>query len=169
MAGEKEQFRFAETNRILLEQVIAPAARAGSILEIGCGEGHQSEHLLRLCQRLTGVDVVATAVERARARLPDRARAEFLVGDLHSQPWTAERGQFDVVTAFEVIYYYKDIPEALAAMSSLGRACMITYHRPAVPLLEGPLRALPIAGRATITFGDTEWRAAWWFSGASRT
>jgi SAM-dependent methyltransferase len=161
MASPKEQARFVETDRILREVLIAPEEKVGSILEIGCGEGHQSEYLARRCARLTGLDVVSTAVERARIRVP---AADLIVGDLYAQPWAQDRGRFDIVTAFEVIYYFRDIPGALATMSRLGRACMITYYRPAAPLVEHPLRAIPLAGRASFSFAGTEWRAAWWRS-----
>jgi len=162
MASEKEQFRFVETNRILRERLLAPATKVGSILEIGCGEGHQSAHLAQLCDRLTGIDVAAAAVERARARLPG---AELLVGPLHAQPWAGERARFDLVTGFEVVYLCEDVPATLAAMSRLGRACAVSYYASAAPLMEAPLRAMPVAGRASFAFGGTEWHAAWWRPG----
>ena len=161
MTSRREQHRFSETNRILLTQVIAPATKVGSILEIGCGEGHQSEHLRLLCDRLTGIDVVGSAIARARVRVPD---AELILGELDAQPWIDERGRFDLVTGFEVIYYFRDVPRVLETMSRLGRACMVTYHGPAVPLLEQPLSRLPLAGTARIRHGDVEWHAAWWRS-----
>jgi SAM-dependent methyltransferase len=158
MASDKEQFRFAETDRILRQHLL-PGTKVGSILEIGCGEGHQSEHLARLCDRLTGIDVAAKAVERARFRVPG---AELLVGALHAQPWAAERNLFDLVTAFEVVYLFGDIPAMLAAMSRLGRACAISYYDAAAWLVEPPLRAVPLAGRESFAFDGTEWHAAWW-------
>ncbi len=161
MDSPKEQFRFAETNRILAAGLIAPQSRVGSILEIGCGEGHQSEYFSRLCDRLTAIDPVADAVARGRARLPG---AEFIAGDLYDQPWANDLARFDIVTACEVIYYFKDIPGILRKMSRLGRACLVTYHRPAAYLVEGPLKAMPRGGRATFVFEDVEWRAAWWRS-----
>lgn len=159
MESALEQFRFAETNRLLHQGLIAPAPRVGSILEIGSGEGHQSEHLARLCDRLTGIDVSATAVARARQRVPG---ADFVVGDLHDQPWVGEQGRFDVITAFEVLYYVKDIPRMLATMSRLGRGCVVSYFRPAARVVEPPLMAMPLAGRDSFKFGDIEWRVAWW-------
>ena len=92
--------------------------RFGSLLEIGCGEGHQTEHLAALAGEITGLDVSEIAVERARKRLPD---AEFRVGDIYAQPWIDERGRFELVTACEVIYYMSDIPRFLQTMDWLGR------------------------------------------------
>ena len=159
MASAKEQFRFAETNRLLAAGLIAPQSRVGSILEIGCGEGHQSEYFSRLCDRVTGIDTAADAVGRGRGRVPG---AELIVGDLRDQSWANDQGRFDIVTACEVIYYFKDIPGILRQMSRLGRACFVTYLRPAAYLVEGPLKAMPRGGRAAFVFEDVEWRAAWW-------
>ncbi len=162
MESEQEQFRFAETTRIVQRALVAPAARVGTILEIGCGEGHQTEHLATLCDHVTGIDVSATAVERARLRLP---AASFAAGDLFAQPWIAERGRFDIVTAFEVLYYLSDIPKTLRAMDRLGKACIVTYFGPAARVVEAHVEAMPIAGRETFRFGETEWKVAWWRSG----
>src|SRR5262245_47425886 len=60
MDSDRERFRFVETNRAIVDAF----GRIGSMLEIGCGEGHQSTYLVGLCDRLTGIDVSATAVGR---------------------------------------------------------------------------------------------------------
>ncbi len=159
MESDRERFRFTETGRILHQSLIAPASRAHTILEIGCGEGHQSEYLAAYCERLTGIDVSATAVTRARQRLPG---AEFVAGELFAQPWVGQVDRFDVVTAFEVLYYVKDIPRTLEAMSRLGRSCIVTYYTPLAEAVEPSLDAMPIAGRDSFRFEDTVWRAAWW-------
>jgi 2-polyprenyl-3-methyl-5-hydroxy-6-metoxy-1,4-benzoquinol methylase len=165
MESEQEQFRFAETTRLVREKLVAPKAKVGSILEIGCGEGHQTEHLATLCDHVTGIDVSATAVERARQRLP---KATFAAGDLFAQPWLQERGKFDVVTAFEVLYYLSDIPKTLEAMDRLGKACIVTYFGPAARIVEKPVDAMPLAGRDSFKFGETEWRVAWWPGASTR-
>jgi len=159
MESDAEKHRFAETNKIVHRALIDPSPRVGSILEIGSGEGHQSEHLIHLCDQLTGIEVSPTAVERARHRLPS---ARFVAGDLFAQPWVGEVGRFDLVTAFEVLYYLSDIPKTLRTMSRLGKACVVSYFGPAGRVVEAPLAQMPIAGRETIHYGDTEWRVAWW-------
>lgn len=159
MESEKEQFRFAETNRIVHRALIAPAERLGSLLEIGAGEGHQTEHLARLCDRLSGIDVSPTAIARARARVP---HATLYAGDLHDQPWAGEHGRYDLVTAFEVLYYMKDIPKMLGAMSRLGRACAISYFAPSGKIVEPALAGVKLDGEDAFHFNDVEWKIAWW-------
>jgi 2-polyprenyl-3-methyl-5-hydroxy-6-metoxy-1,4-benzoquinol methylase len=162
MDSEQERFRFIETNRVIRERI---GERVGSILEVGCGEGHQSEVLARLCDRLTGIDVSPTAVERARRRLP-AASFEFAAGDLYAQPWAGERDRFDLVTACEVIYYMSDRPKFLRTIDALGKACLVTYFSPAARKVEAEVMAMPGAQKTSFKFADTEWTAVWW-KGAS--
>lgn len=159
MESDRERFRFEETSRILRRALVDPAERVESILEIGCGEGHQSAHLAPLCRSLTGIDISATAVRRARERLPG---ALFESGDLLAKPWAAETDRFDVVTAFEVLYYVKDMAGFLATMSRLGRTCIVSYYEPSAPVVEPFLAAMPVEGRERFRFEDVEWRVAWW-------
>jgi SAM-dependent methyltransferase len=161
MDSDTERFRFARTNELLHHALIEPSPRVGSILEIGCGEGHQSEHLIKLCDRLTGIDVSATAIARARQRLPS---AELIAGDLFTQPWIDETDRFDLVTAFEVLYYIQDVPRTLAAMSRLGKACAITYFAPAARVLDRELAGLRVDGRERFRHGEVEWQMLWWRS-----
>lgn len=162
MNAAREQFRFAETNRVIEERL---GERFGRALEIGCGEGHQSEYLVRLADRLTGIDVSPTAVGRARERVPS---ADFVAGDLFAQPWAAERGRFDLVTACEVLYYMSDMPRFLRAMDDLGGTCLVTYFAPAARLCETPVMAMPGAQQTRFRHEDTEWVAAWWTGAARR-
>ena len=163
MASEQEQARFAETNAILEREL---GDSFGSILEIGCGEGHQTEHLAALARSITGLDVSATAVERAKKRLPD---AEFLVGDIYAQPWAEERGRFDLVTACEVIYYMSDMPRFLRTMDTLGHDCFVTYFAPAARKVEAHVMAMPAVEKTTFRYNDVEWVAAWWPGAVARS
>ena len=162
MASAQEQARFAETNAVIAREL---GEQFGSLLEIGCGEGHQTEHLATLAARVTGLDVSATAIERARRRLPD---AEFAVGDVHAQPWAEERGRFELVTACEVIYYMSDMPRFLRTMDRLGHACLVTYFAPAARKVAVHVDAMPGVERSSFHYGDVEWIAAWWPGAAAR-
>lgn len=153
--SEPEHARFRGTS----ERLERAFGRPGSILEVGCGEGVQSDYFARQCDHLTGLDVSARAVERARRRLPD---AEFLVGDLHAQPWAQEVDRFDVVVACEVIYYMSDVPAFLATMSRLGRHCLVTYFSAAERKMGQYVRALPGVTMDEFAHGDASWHVATW-------
>jgi 2-polyprenyl-3-methyl-5-hydroxy-6-metoxy-1,4-benzoquinol methylase len=160
MSSPKEQYRFERTNQIIESHL----GRPESILEIGCGEGHQTEHLARLCEHMYGLDVSKTAIERARRRCPD---AELAPCDLASQPFKGPGERFDVVAACEVLYYMEDVEEALRTMERLGKKCLVTYYRgagtePLTPLLD----ARPGAQSESFSFENVTWRAVWWTSPA---
>jgi SAM-dependent methyltransferase len=161
MSCAREQFRFTRTNEILRRELMASSRRAGSILEIGCGEGHQSEYLRRLCDRLSGIDIVPTAIERARRRGLD---VEWILGHLEDQAWAKAGRRFDIVTACEVLYAVSDIPATLRLMSRLGDACLVTYFGGAAHAVERPLRAIRVEGRESFVFEYVCWTAVWWRS-----
>ncbi len=150
----REHFRFEETNRLIQREF----GHVGSLLEIGCGEAHQSEYLARVCDRLHGYDVSARAVERARARCP---ASTFSVGTLDDIP-SDGTPRYDLVVACEVLYYIKDIPAALQMMTRLGRSGLITYYQSQRERLDAMLIAAPLDGRAIIRNGNDEWTACWW-------
>lgn len=156
MTSPREQARFAWTNRLIAAQFGRPA----SILEIGCGEGHQSQHLSHVCGQLYGIDVSRRAVERAARRCP---HSTFAVGD----PFTANLpGVVDLVVACEVIYYVKDVPAFLARLAQLGRACLVTYYHGQAPALAPYFAALTDGHREQFRYGEVEWTAVSWRSGA---
>jgi SAM-dependent methyltransferase len=156
MESPLEQARFAATNT-LVERCFG---RVGSLLEIGCGEGHQSRALAGLCDQLYGIDVSTTAIERARQRLP---QAQFAATDLEGQPWGGDRHRFDLVVACEVLYYIKDIPATLARMNHLGRHCLVTFYEPALFRVGPHLDAMPGGYHKDWLHADhTTWLVAWW-------
>ncbi len=72
----------------------------GSVLEVGCAEGHFTERLCRKAGRVVALDISAVALERARKR----ASAAFQEADLMS--W--EPGlfaPFDAIVLGDVLYY----------------------------------------------------------------
>ena len=159
MESAAEQFRFRETNRIVHRELVRPRERAGTILEIGSGEGHQSEHLMRLCESLTGIEISPTAVTRARSRLPG---ATFVSGDVTQQPWSRQADRFDIVTGFEMLYYVKDVEAILATMATLGRACAVSYYGDEAPKMDPYLAAVPGASREIIAFEGLQWTVVCW-------
>lgn len=159
MGSEREQFRFRETNRIIEQEF----GRIESLLEMGCGEGHQTEHLSRLCERLYGFDVSQTAVNRARRRCP---RARLSVADINS--YQPELDKFDLVVACELLYYVKDVPEKINRMSELGRRCLVTYFQSGTCNLDPFFGSIEGMKSKVIQDGDISWRAVWWITANSR-
>lgn len=155
MDAPREQARFGWTNR-LISTHLAPL---DTILEIGCGEGHQSQYLSELCARLYGIDISGRAVRRARRRCPG---GSFAAGEPFTFRLPDMPPAVDLVVACEMLYYVKEVPRFLERMSRLGRACLVTYYRGHGDELEPHFTALPLAGREDFSFGNGAWTAVWW-------
>lgn len=155
MASTKEQFRFEMTNAL----VEAKVGHVGTILEVGCGEGHQSQRLAALCDQLYGIDVSARAVERARQRVP---AAVLDVGTLPAVPRTPPGGRFDLVVACEVLYYMSDIAGAVDAMAALGDTCLVTFFGPAARVVARHVHDRPGVERGWFFHDPYPWLWALW-------
>ena len=81
-----------------------------SALDIGCGGGANIVRLLERCSKACGLDYSRTSVRRA-SRLNSKAirqgRCKVVEGNVSDLPFDAE--SFDLVTAFETIYFWPDI------------------------------------------------------------
>ncbi|GAB2486865.1 class I SAM-dependent methyltransferase [Jatrophihabitans fulvus] len=73
----------------------AGRAAAGSAVVVGCGPGHDAEHLARLGWRTTAFDVSPSVVEQVRAARPGTT-VDYVVADLFDLPATWGDG-FDLV------------------------------------------------------------------------
>jgi cyclopropane fatty-acyl-phospholipid synthase-like methyltransferase len=155
MDSPGEIARFEATNRIIKREF----GHVQSLLEIGCGEGHQSRYLAEAADQLHGLDVSEKAVERARARVPD---GQFAAADLFSQPWQQSTPRFDLVTACEVLYYMSDVERTLARMSELGRHCLVTIFAPAARRVGPHLERIEGLQKDWIWHGGTVWLVCWW-------
>jgi SAM-dependent methyltransferase len=155
MASAKEQARFAWTDGI----ISANFPGLDTLLEIGCGEGHQSQHLSRLCDRLYGIDVSRRAVRRASHRCPN---ARFASGDGLTFSFGDMPAAVDLAVACEVLYYVEDVPQFIERISCVGRACLITYYQGQAERLDPHFSALANCKRGQFRFDDAEWNAVWW-------
>lgn len=81
---------------------LAPSAR---VLDLGCGAGVPDTQLLAERFRVTGVDISAEQIRRARASVPD---AHFVQGDFTSLELEDE--SFEAVAAF---YSFNHVPRDL--------------------------------------------------------
>ena len=155
MDSPGEQARFKATNALIASHF----GPVGTLLEVACGEGHQSEHLAGACNRHYGIDISARAVERARRRLPD---ARLGVGNVFTLPWHDAPDHFDLVVACEMLYCLPDPAPTLARMRELGRGCLVTFFAPAARLVAPALDAIPGVQRDWFAHGGSTWLAAWW-------
>ena len=84
--------------------------REASALDIGCGGGANIARLLERCRKASGIDYSHVAVSKSR-KLNWRAiaedRCEVVEGNVTALPF--EDSSFDLVTAFETIYFWPDI------------------------------------------------------------
>lgn len=155
MGSPQEQARFAWTNGVIKTHLPRPE----TLLEIGCGEGHQSQFFSRVCRRLYGIDISSRAVQRARQRCPG---ADFATGDPFNFRFADIPPVVDLVTACEMVYYVKDTAQVIERMCALGRACLVTYYQGHANVLDRHFAKLPGCKQERFRFGKAEWIAMWW-------
>ncbi len=71
----------------------------GGALDLGCGEGGDALWLASRGWRVTGVDISATALERAATRAAEAGLAEQVAFEQHELGVTFPEGSFDLVSA----------------------------------------------------------------------
>lgn len=162
MDTESEMFRFEETNR-LIRLHFDPI---DTLLEIGCGEGHQTVKLAEVANRVYAIDISHRAVDRARRRCPN---ALIDVGDTFNAPLLKSSPTFDLVVACEVLYYMRDLSKVLAQMERLGRSCFVTYVSTQQEQLASLLERIPHRQTAKFEHSDIHWYAVWWRTTESAT
>ncbi len=153
MKSPREEYRFEETTKMVLRAY----GKVDSLLEIGCGEGHQSIHLQKASRHLTGLDVSARAIKRAHRRCPG---VEFIVGDVFSSR-VADRAPYDLVVACEVLYYMPDPEASLRQMRNLASNILVTYFSDEMVRLDPIVLTMRGCAHGTIQFQDSSWRIAW--------
>ena len=87
-------------------------------LDVGCGAGLLAEPLARLGAKVTGIDAVARSDRRrARARAAMGLAIDYRVGDVQEL-----EGQFDLITAMEVIEHVADPAAFVKALAQAARS-----------------------------------------------
>ncbi|MXP28128.1 bifunctional 2-polyprenyl-6-hydroxyphenol methylase/3-demethylubiquinol 3-O-methyltransferase UbiG [Porphyrobacter algicida] len=88
---------------------------AKTALDVGCGAGLLCEPLARLGAQVTGVDAAPENIAAAQAHaLGSGLAIDYRSGDLAA----LDLGQFDLVTAMEVLEHVADKPAFLAALAA---------------------------------------------------
>ncbi len=97
------------------EELVSRLPAGARVLELGCGAGVPDTQRLAARFRVTGVDISAEQVRRARAAVPD---ADFVHADITSLELAS--GSFDAVVSF---YAFNHIPRELLAptFARIGR------------------------------------------------
>ena len=92
--------------------------RGKDVLEVGLGQGADSEQLIRRGARWSGLDITPEAVLRVRTRLKLRKLPyeEIRQGSILAPPF--EPGRFDVVFSHGVLHH---VPEVRAASAQIAR------------------------------------------------
>lgn len=112
-----DKFRY-DNERHLPDCVEALNVAGKKVLEIGLGEGSESELLIRHGARWSGVDLTTESVERVRTRLALRELPyeQLLQGSVLSLPFASE--DFDMVFSHGVLHH---VPEITQAQSEICR------------------------------------------------
>jgi 2-polyprenyl-3-methyl-5-hydroxy-6-metoxy-1,4-benzoquinol methylase len=100
-----------------LSFVLARVAPGERVLDMGCGEGRFTEAIADAGAQVTGADVAAEPLRRARARRPD---LELSLIEPEG-PWPYEDASFDVVWAGEVIEHVADTGRWLSELRRVLR------------------------------------------------
>ncbi len=94
-------------------------AENADILDVGCGGGANIARLLRRAPKgkVTGIDYSPVSVKKSRevntAAIAE-GRCKVLEGSAAALPF--EEGCFDIVTAFETVYFWPEIEECFAGV-----------------------------------------------------
>ena len=101
-----------------------PAAHASSLLEVGCGGGHNSEMIATRRPELayTGVDISEAMVEVARQAYPDR---DVRVGSAYSLDFGDS--SFDIVFDGVALIHMDRWKRSIAEYSRVAASCVILH------------------------------------------
>jgi ubiquinone/menaquinone biosynthesis C-methylase UbiE len=131
----KEIRRFSATNDLILSTI--PDCK--SLLELGCGEGYQTEFLSKVSRSTTGLDISEKATARARALCPD---VEFVTGRAEDLANLFPGRKFDLVTACEILYYSNNVQQLLGEIMKISDRLLVTNFSERAELMrsqfEGP-------------------------------
>ena len=130
--ADYDRFRY-KNERHLPACIDALNLSGKQVLEIGLGEGSESERLIRQGARWSGVDLTAESVERVRTRLMLRQLpyGELRQGSVLDLPFADDT--FDMVFSHGVLHHVPDIKQAQKEIHRVlrpdGELVMMVYAR----------------------------------------
>lgn len=157
MQSPREQYRFKASKA----QLAGVSEQYGTILELGCGEGHQSLFLQSLGDGLYGVDISPKAVERARLRCPG---ATFSVAEMEDVSTIFPAVHFDLICACEVLYYAQDLPAVLSMLQARTKRLYVSNYAPRSEKMRVAFSEPGWRRLDDITHEDTVWECYLWES-----
>src|SRR5690606_26193525 len=118
--SDYEQAKFAATRGALSRPHYASA------FELGCGNGQLARHLVKVCDRYTGIDAVAVAIDAARQAVPE---ARFIHG---FYPCPLPEDDFDLLVLSEILYFLdhnslRKLTSDIAAFWPLAEVLCVTW------------------------------------------
>jgi SAM-dependent methyltransferase len=149
----------------MLDAVGARVAPGEEVLDIGCGVGRLTRVLASRAGSVTGIDISAEMVERARANVPE---ATFVVGDGTSLRPLPDAG-FDGVVSLVVFQHIPEPAVTLGYVGEIGRvlrpggwAAFQVSDDPDVHIRDypRPSRVKQLLGRPPKGQDDPAWRGS---------
>jgi SAM-dependent methyltransferase len=108
----------ADDDTRLVAKLLGPEPAA--VLDVPCGDGRLTIRLAAAGYAMTGIDLAAGEVERARrAARRARVRARFLAGDLRELP---DLGRFDAVLSWGNSFGYLTPNDTVRSLAGMRRA-----------------------------------------------
>lgn len=106
-----------------------------NILDIGCGKGAFTQFLKKQNNNVTGLDISATAIARARARYPDISFQQCDVDSFYNGWKSVEKcGRYDLITCIEVLSYVKNWQMVIENFSMMSSFALIKLFIPDNPM-----------------------------------
>ncbi len=102
------------------------------ILDIGCGGGYNIKRMLERCAqcKIIGYDISEESVKKAQKVNKGETRVEVIQGSVEKMPFKDK--QFDLVTAFETVFFWPDtaenIREVYRVVKQGGRFAVINNY-----------------------------------------
>lgn len=150
-----EVFRFEQTNKIIEREF----GKLNTVLELGCGEGHQSKYLMKLCNKLIGIDVSSIATRRAKKLLPE--------ANFHSMKLETALLEFPIMDsnslaiAAEVLYYVKDKEEVIQHLQENYNQAVVSFYKTYAHQLGPIMTANNWSGPEEIIHGKSHFYVYW--------
>mgnify|MGYP002626693161 CR=1 FL=1 len=97
--------------------------RNDTALDCGCGGGANVKRLLELCDKAYGIDYSEVSVQKSKEINADaikQGRCEIYQCDVRKLPF--DNDAFNVITAFETVYFWQEIDKAFAEIYRVLRS-----------------------------------------------